>query len=345
MRLARFAIAAFVSLAPGVAFAQIVHKGDTIDIRQLWRDSRVGQKVDSVFDRRDRRAQTKYDTAYIAKPPQHLTVKIRGNVSGSEFFAKSETDGVEHKTILNADMRGTVGASATYRGVTLGFALNPAKLAGKNKDYEFNLNAYGNRVGAEVVYLAANTYRGRTEYGGESHEIGTGVLSLKMFTASAYYAFSHRKFSFPAAFTQSQQQRRSCGTWMLGASLLAGTMKTAKGIIDDNAANKLTLFHVAVGGGYAYNFVTRHNWLIHISAMPQIVVLENNKMVVGSERQRTPFRFPNLENVGRLAFVHFHNNRFYGLSAVVNVWNLGDYDTLHVENVKWRARLFYGFRF
>ena len=33
------------------------------------------------------------------------------------------------------------------------------------------------------------------------------------------------------------------------------------------------------------------------------------------------------------------------MSAVINNFYIGDHDQLLVENVKWRARLFYGFRF
>ena len=64
--------------------------------------------------------------------------------------------------------------AVAYRGIGLGLAVNPAKLAGKNRDYEFNLNSY--------------------------------------------YAFNYRKFSFPAAFSQSYIQKRSAGSWMVGAS-------------------------------------------------------------------------------------------------------------------------------
>ena len=43
--------------------------------------------------------------------------------------------------------------AVAYRGLGLGLSVNPAKLAGKNQDYEFNLNYYSNRYGLDVVYL------------------------------------------------------------------------------------------------------------------------------------------------------------------------------------------------
>lgn len=334
---------ALLAMAIG-ASAQIPELNDSNKIRQLWLGTKAGHEVEGVLDKRDANAKLKYDTLYIAKPKQRWTIKLRGNLSGNTIHSTGNTDGSEFSTKLDAEMKATLGASVSYRGFTLGMALNPTKLAGKNKDFEFNMNAYGRRMGVDLVYLDANTYKGETEHAGEKTQISSGDVRLKMLTASAYYAFNHRRFSFPAAFTQSQLQLRSCGTWLVAASLIAGKMSSRRGIVGYDTAADMSLFHLAVGGGYAYNFVTRHDWLIHLSATPQLVVMERNKTTVGDERKSTPFRFPNFTNIGRLAFVRLHGNQFYGLSAVISMWNLGDYDTLRMENVKWRVRLFYGFR-
>lgn len=342
--LRRALLAAALATACITATAQIPELNDSNKIRQLWLGTKAGHEVEGVLDKRDAKAKLKYDTLYIAKPRQRWTIKLRGNLSGNTIHSEGKNDDTDFSTKLNAEMKATLGASVSYRGFTLGVALNPTKLAGKNKDFEFNMNSYGRRFGVDLVYLDANTYNGETQHGDDKLDIGSGDVRLKMLTASAYYAFNHRRFSFPAAFTQSQLQLRSCGTWLLAASLIAGKMSSRRGIVGYDTAADMSLFHLAVGGGYAYNFVTRHNWLIHLSATPQLVVMERNRTTVGDERKGTPFRFPNLTNVGRLAFVNFHGSQFYGLSAVISMWNLGDYDTLRMENVKWRVRLFYGFR-
>lgn len=326
------------------ASAQIPELSDSNKIRKMWLGTKAGQEVEGVLNKRDANAKAKYDTLYISKPRQRWTIKFRGNVSGASLHSTGKNNGTDFSTKLDAEMKATLGASVSYRGLTMGFALNPGKLAGRNKDLEFNLNSYSNRMGVELVYLDANTFKGETQHGSDKMDINAGEVRQKMLTASAYYAFNHRRFSFPAAFTQSQLQLHSCGTWMAGASLIAGKMSSRRGIVGFDTAADMSLFHLAIGFGYAHNFVTRHNWLIHVSTTPQLVVLERNKTTVGDDRKGTPFRFPNITSVGRMALVHFHQNQFYGLSAVVNVWNLGDYDTLRMENVKWRVRLFYGFR-
>lgn len=344
-RASRWVVAGMSFLATCSLQAQTLETADSSSIKAFLGGTKMGQKVEQVLNKRDTNALKRYDTLYISKPAQRWTVKIRGNVSGASLTSEGATNDTKYQTELDADMKITLGASVTYRGITLSFVLNPAKLTGKNKDYEFNLNAYGNRLGADVVYLSANTFNGETRIGDAIYPITTGDVGMKMFTANGYYIFNHRRFSFPAAFTQSQIQLRSCGTWLLATSIIAGTIKNNSNIVNSNAPTHLSMFHWGIGGGYAYNWVVRRNWLLHVSAMPEIIVLENNRMRVDGERQKTPFQFPNIQNVGRLAVVHFHKRSFLGFSVVINTWNLGDRHTLQLSSVKWRARTFYGIRF
>ena len=303
------------------------------------------RKIDRMLDARDRRSEANSDTAYIGRPEGRWTVKLRANVSGTNLFTRGNIGGEEFATRLDADAKATVGASVSYRGLSLGFALNPAKLAGWNKDYELNVNSYGNRVGGDLILTSAKTFKGRSEYGGAEHVIAQGGVSMEMVQANAYYAFNHRRFSFPAAFSQSKVQRLSCGTWMLGLSAFAGRVDTEYEVVLGKADTRLSMVNIAVGGGYAYNFVTKRKWLIHVSAVPTVVVYARNRLTVGDVRQRAPFKFPSFISVGRLAVVHHFKNKFVSLSAVVNLWHQGDRKQMMIDSMKWRARMSYGFRF
>ena len=306
---------------------------------------KVAKEINAVLDTRDRMQQHKYDTVYISKPHQRWTVKLRANVSGNALNTQGTVDGLDLRSRLRTDMKITAGASVSYRGLSLGFALNPAKLAGRNKDIELNLNAYGNRVGGDVVMVATKTYKGTATANGTDYDVVAGAVSMKMITATGYYAFNHRRFSIPAAFTQSQIQRRSCGSWLAGVTFMAAEIKTAASAVPGSDSSRLWFVSAAIGGGYGYNFVIDDRWLIHISAVPQIMIVTRGRFKVGDTSLPTPFRFPSLTNVGRIAVVRHFRKNFIGMSAVINNFYIGDHDQLLVENVKWRARLFYGFRF
>lgn len=339
---ARLTMTALAVTAVICVSAQTVVPNDSTS--DTW-TRKVAKEINAVLDTRDRMQQHKYDTVYISKPHQRWTVKLRANVSGNALNTQGTVDGLDLRSRLRTDMKITAGASVSYRGLSLGFALNPAKLAGRNKDIELNLNAYGNRVGGDVVMVATKTYKGTATANGTDYDVVAGAVSMKMITATGYYAFNHRRFSIPAAFTQSQIQRRSCGSWLAGVTFMAAEIKTAAGAVPGSDSSRLWFVSAAIGGGYGYNFVIDDRWLIHISDVPQIMIVTRGRFKVGDTSLHTPFRFPSLTNVGRIAVVRHFRKNFIGMSAVINNFYIGDHDQLLVENVKWRARLFYGFRF
>lgn len=305
----------------------------------------LAERMDSILAGRQKRLAAKYDTTYIGLPEKKWTVKLRTTAQGTDLNTKGTLEGMAFTSTLETDISATVGATVSYRGLSLGFSLNPAKLYGRNKDNTFTLTSYGNRMGIDLSYSSANTFNGKAEHGQESQSISAGNVKMNLLEANAYYSFNRRKFSFPAAFTQSQVQKRSCGTWLATMSAFAGRFATDDGTIPGLPATKLSILNIAVGAGYAHNFALGRKWLLHVSATPQLVVFSRARLLVGGDRQRAPFKFPSLANVGRLAAVHSFHNSFAGMYAVVSTWYMGDSDKMSANILKWRARLFYGIRF
>lgn len=301
--------------------------------------------VDSIINEHYSKSAMKHDTDYVVKPKQKWTIKLRANVSGTDLYAAGGINGKEFSSKMRTELKTTFGASVNYCGLSLGFALNPAKLTGRNKDYEFNLNSYGNRMGADLIITSSKTFRGKAESGGNEFDISPGQVSMSMIQGNVYYTFNHRRFSFPAAFSQSQVQKRSCGSWLLGLSAFGGQIDAGIDGIGEGTSVSLKTLCIGLGAGYGHNFAIRENWLLHLSTIPQIVVYAKSRMTVGGKRQQAPFKFPSIYSVGRFAVVRRFGNKFIGLSAVVNLWRQGDDDRLLLESVKWRGRLFYGFKF
>ena len=88
----------------------------------------LAQRIDSILSVREEKAKAKYDTAFIAKPGQKWTVKPRVNTSGTDLSAKGVIGDSRFSTSLRAELRSTLGATVSYRGLSIGFALNPAML-------------------------------------------------------------------------------------------------------------------------------------------------------------------------------------------------------------------------
>ena len=296
------------------------------------------QHVDSMLTRKYRKGDI--DTAYIMRPQTKWTITARMNVSGAKIECEGMEDGRHFKSEMEANRKATLSVGVSYLGFTLSAALNPAKLMGKYQDYELNFNSYGRRFGFDVIYQDAKNFTGWHDHDGmERIELPDGMLKVKTLNVNAFYVFNSRRFSYPAAFSQSYIQRRSAGSFLLAASA-QGQHAT----LDGAQATKLKMTNIGLGAGYGYNYVPGQGWLLHISALPTFIVYSNTSMTFIDDRVPLHYHFPEVIITGRGAVVRQWGNKFIGLSMVFNYTHIGNEESLAIHNTKWRIRTFFGLR-
>ncbi|MBQ3632208.1 MAG: DUF4421 family protein [Prevotella sp.] len=168
-----------------------------------------------------------------------------------------------------------------------------------------------------------------------------------MANIAGYYTFNHRRFSFPAAFTQSYVQRQSAGSWLAGISYQGGSIKTTNKLKarNPNAPDvRIYVGHFGVGGGYGYNWVLGRRWLLHFSMLPTFVVYNRNNFTVNGDRKRAKrIRFNMIFNE-RAAIVHNFSPRYFAGATLTMNNSIFDDDVVVVNQNKWRARAFIGMR-
>lgn len=295
------------------------------------------ERVDSVLRKNYERGS--YDTLYIMRPAEKITLKVRGNLSGNYVKSKAKVDGTNVTAKLNTDTRATVSLGVSYMGLAAGVAINPARLSGKNKDYELNLNAYGNRFGLEATYMLSKTLSGDIN----NFHLDKGFLQMSAVMINGYYAFNYRHFSFPAALTQSYIQKRSAGSWLLGFSYQGGSIKTTDEAPKEMGEARIYAGYFAVGGGYGYNFVAK-KWLFHLSAQPNIIVVKNNNIKMNGEKEKEKFNFPETIITDRAAVIYNITPKYFaGTTFVANVTLFGDQKD-YTRQVRWNGRIFFGYR-
>lgn len=293
----------------------------------------------------ERYQRINYDTAYIMRPPGRWTIKLRGNLSGAWIRTTGRNGEDQYHTEVESDFRGTLSMAVAYRGLGAAVALNPMKLAGKSQDYELNVNSYSNRFGFDIVFLSSKTYHGKASMNDEVTPIEKGAIRQQALNVNLYYAFNSKRFSFPAAFSQSYLQLRSAGSFMVGASF--------DGQITDIDANEtanqqpinLKLMEIGIGAGYGYNLVAGKRWLFHLSLLPTFDFYIHSRLKENGERINLHYRFPSLITTGRGAAVYSWRNQFAVAALIYNYSVVGDRDQLQVRRSKWRVRFTYGFRF
>ena len=302
-------------------------------------------RMDSVLAARY--YHTPYDTNYVIRPEGRLTLKVRMNQTGNSFHAKGTIDGIHEKADLKTGHKTTFSLAAIYRGIGVGVAINPAKWKGVYKDYEFNLNYYSSRLSLDFSYQRSESLAGDINRGDHQSRLEKGDLTLKVANVAAYYTFNHRRFSFPAAFTQSYIQRRSAGSWLAGISYQGGSIKTNDALKERNPNApdvRIYVGHVGIGGGYGYNWVLGRKWLLHFSMLPTFVVYNRNNMTVNGERRKAKhIRFNMIFNE-HVAIVHHFSSRYFAGATLVMNNSVFDDEAVVINQNKWRARAFFGLR-
>lgn len=318
----------------------------------------VAGSVDSVLAHRFYN-KTSYDTNYVVRPVGMITAKLRVNLSGDDFNVRGTISGLDGELSgynglnttahLHTRFKTTISIGASYRGFGASFAINPAKIAGKYTDYEFNLVYFSSRFSLDGSYHRSSSLSGDISIGDEKRYLEENEVNLKMGNIAAYYVFNHRHFSYPAAFSQSWIQRRSAGSFLLGLSIQYGHIETRDELKErrpDLPDFNVRLGNLGLGGGYGYNLVLgkRRQWLLHASMTPTFVVYNYNKITLGdTEIHAKHIRFNMIFNE-RLAIVWNFSRRYFAAATFTMSNSIFDDNVMIVNQNKWRARAIFGAR-
>ena len=301
-------------------------------------------KVDSLLSARY--YKTSYDTNYVVRPEGRLTLKLRVNQSGDDFHVKGDKNGVSSKADLSTNVKTTLSLGASYRGLSASLSINPAKMKGSYNDYEFNLAYYSSCLSLDASYHRSTTLAGDTERGNATGHLAEGDVNMKMVNLAGFYIFNHRRFSYPAAFSQSYIQRRSAGSWLAGISYQGGRIETTDEFKEKASYAPDLYIHLGllgIGGGYGYNWVLGKRWLLHFSMLPTYVIYNHNYMTVNGERKYAQHLGFSMIFNERAAVIYNFSPRYFAGATLTMSNSIFDND-MTVNQNKWRARAFFGLR-
>lgn len=286
------------------------------------------------------------DTTYMIKPGEKLRIGTAFNLTGARMTLNGVVGDEPFTMPLNAQAKTSVSLNLCYRGLSIGFSFSPLHLGGKNHDTEFSLSAYSDRFGGDILYHSAETYSGKFKLkndDGSTIEVPRGSIRQNIYGLNGYFAFRWKRFALPAVFDQSWIQRRSAGSGLLGGTMMLVDIKKLVSAEDPNQL-KFRLFFPAIGGGYGYNWVCAHHWLIHFDMLLELVPYVFGRTTIGTERQRFPYTTPPVMAVGRFGVQHYFHRCFAGLKMMYNQITIGQTDELQLITNEWYLSLFFGVR-
>ncbi len=308
-----------------------------------------------------------FNTAYIYQPRNHWLIEPSIGLEGSHIFienasrhgftfnpvevyknieaARNATS--EYKIRLHTYPMPTLALRLKYRIIDFTFfSYQPDIFSNVNNDFRWKFGFNFNQFGINIYYQHTRSFHGsyvRVDSLDLSLDLplDEGIFHEKVFEVSGYYVFNAKRFSYLAAFDQTQEQLRNAGSWMLAA-----TFSNGRYIANSDSLGNLSMrfTQVSLGGGYAYNWIT-HHWLLHARTLPQLVIYPSYKSydngVEGKiDRSGLDFIIPI-----DLAAVRYWKHNYFTFSAGGEANLIGNANNRQIIAVHWRSRIAYGFRF
>ena len=302
--------------------------------------------------------------------PQHYnyTVMLQ-NTNTYEVYTLYGEEG--QRISFAPDPSWRLGPYLGWRWVFLGYTIDLKHINMKSNHSskkEFNLSLYSSLLGVDLFWRqTGNDYH--IQRMDLSDDVNTDALKKVSFDGfkgsikglNLYYIFNHRKFSYPAAYSQSTKQKLSAGSWMVGLGYTqhqlevdwdklsnivderlnqksrnqqnqeARTQQNQEGEIQTEAKidsslmfSKVRYSDYSATVGYGYNWVFAKNWLFNASL--SVGLAYNHSRSDDPEQDKfnlKNFNFKNfnIDGVGRFGVV-WNNDKWYaGISSVIHSYN------------------------
>lgn len=282
------------------------------------------------------------DTNYIEPQHYNFTIMAQATTTYEIYRLKSKSG----QSILFAPENAVkVGPFFGWQWVFFGYTFDMSHIK-NNMKKEWDLSIYSSMIGIDLFYRkTGNDYKIRAvDFG---NDVNTDALKGIPFPGlnvgikgfNIYYIFNHKKFSYPAAFSQSTCQKRSAGSALIGIGYTRHTLdldyeklqQTFEARMPDYSEkldsglmfNKVKYTDFSISGGYAYNWVFANNWLFAASLSLAVSYKRATGDLQKEQSLLRDFSFNNLslDGVGRFGLV-WNNTKWYGgASAILHTYN------------------------
>lgn len=283
------------------------------------------------------------DSAYIEPNHYNFTVMLEeSNLMNFYTLEGRNKDNRQQRLQFSTKPRLKIGPYIGWHWAFLGYQFDIGRTNTSDKSQQYNVSLYSSAIGIDYIYNKNNGdfYLDKTKGFGKSNTSRVRDVHFSGLTAytnslNIYYIFNNRRFSYPAAFSQSTQQKRSCGSWMLGAmyshqklnfdytklpASLLSTDDGGTGLYDELKFNEINFYDYNINFGYAYNWVFARNLLFAISLSPAIGYKFSKGQSVTRKELFSAHNI-NFDLVGRVGVVWNTNRFFMGFSSILHSYS------------------------
>ena len=302
------------------------------------------------------------DTTYISPNLYNLAFMLEHSTWYEHYRLGNNASKDPQHLNFSPSLGTKLGIYFGWRWIFLGYTFDIEDLFGDNKNKpkkkEMSLNIYSSKFGVDLYYRKTGSDFKLRSF--DNIGIDNPSLENKHFDGlessikglNAYWIFNHRKFSYPAAYSQSTNQRRSAGSFMAGFSYsqhrISFDYEKLPAAILDRINPSLKFSHIkysdySLGFGYGYNWVFAKNWVSNLSLLPGIGY-KKSKIDDNDFRNESWIKDINFDLITRAGIVYNNAKYFVGASLVLHTYDYRK-PSLSVTNSFGTLRIYAGFNF
>ncbi|MBR5150505.1 MAG: DUF4421 domain-containing protein [Bacteroidaceae bacterium] len=231
---------------------------------------------------------------------------------------------------LSPDNSNKLGVYVGWKWIFLGWSFD---LDRHNTKTDWNFSFYTSKVGIDVFHRKTGEgFRIRELQGFKDPVTNKEItpdgrlfdgISVEQSGLNLYYIFNNKHFSYPAAYSQSTNQRISCGTFIMGLSYSSQSFHMDAGRFDEKIReamhpsinfNRVKYQDFSINAGYSYNWVFAKNCLANVSLTP---ALGYKKSKINTDEDRSILNNINVDFISRAAIL-YNNSRYFAGASIVS---------------------------
>ncbi len=281
------------------------------------------------------------DTNYIINKSDRFCLRIFTSSKYNQLQLNKTSYEQTLKLYPNDKTSLGIGFSYKWLGLGIGFSFpfmnKDDNIYGETNRFDFQLNTYSKKIGFDThlqyykgFYL--KNVNNLITWNSPIYPLLPDMETLSM-GMNGYYIFNHERFSYRSVFLHNEVQRKSAGSFILGAFWTFNYAISPTHFLsnDIQLSNRYdTIFNLVayrafqwgIAIGYAHTFVIWENFFLHMSFVPKLGLyrvttgtVENGKGIISiADKFGSGLDF-------RIAFGGEHTHFYWGITGVTTSYN------------------------